>query len=262
VAQLGEERQEILEVAQDLYEAFAERYDLFYEEFGKHDPVYRAFFRSLFAENRVRRVLDCACGTGHDVHLFHSLGCQVYASDISEAMLARARKNLSACGIHVTIQKADFRELSPHFDIQFDAVVCLSTTLPHLPDEIEVVRALTSMRQVLRDGGILVLSQGMCDRQANERPRFIPIVNRRDFSRIFVIDYSDCTQKVNVLDLFHSEHLQDFKISSFEYQVVLKDDYERMLTQAGYSEKRYYGTYRFDAYDKALSDRLIVVARK
>jgi hypothetical protein len=22
--------------------------------------------------------LDCACGTGQDLHLFHSLGCEVY----------------------------------------------------------------------------------------------------------------------------------------------------------------------------------------
>lgn len=249
-------------MVEDQYEDFAQRYDMFFDKFGQHDPVYAEFFRSLFAQNQVQRVLDCACGTGQDLHLFHSLGCQTYGSDISEAMLAQAQKNLSACGIDVPLKKADFRELPRHFDIQFDAVVCLSTSLPHLLEEVEVIRALTSMREVLRDGGILVLSQGMCDKQIRERLRFIPVINKRDFSRIFVMEYLDETLRINVLDLIHSENEQDFNVCSFEYRVILQDDYERMLTQVGYRDAQYYGSYDFDPYDKERSNRLIVVAHK
>lgn len=249
-------------MVEDQYEDFAQRYDMFFDKFGQHDPVYAEFFRSLFAQNQVQRVLDCACGTGQDLHLLHSLGCQIYGSDISEAMLAQAQKNLSACGIDVPLKKADFRELPRYFDIQFDAVVCLSTSLPHLLEEVEVIRALTSMREVLQDGGILVLSQGMCDKQIRERPRFIPVINKRDFSRIFVMEYLDETLRINVLDLIHSENEQDFNVCSFEYRVILQDDYERMLTQVGYREAQYYGSYHFDPYDKERSNRLIVVAHK
>ncbi len=247
---------------QDPYKDFAQRYNLFFDKFGQYDPLYMAFFRSLFVENQVQRVLDCACGIGRDLPLFHSLGCQVYGSDISEAMLTQAQKNLSACDYDIPLKKADFRELPRHFDRQFDAVVCLSTSLPHLLEETEVIRALTSMREVLRDGGSLVLSQGMCDRQLKERPRFIPVINTRDFSRVFAIEYFDETLRINVLDLFHSENEQDFKVCSFEYRIILQDDYERLLTQAGYSERQYYGDYRFDPYDKERSNRLLVVARR
>ncbi len=249
-------------MAQDLYEDFAERYDLFFDEFGRHDPVYVEFFRTLFAEHQVQRVLDCACGTGQDLHLFHSLGCEVYGSDISDAMLTQARKNLPVCGVNVSLRRADFRELHHHFYLQFDALVCLSTSLPHLLEEAKVVRALTSMRKVLRDGGILVLDQGMCDKQLRERPRFIPVISRSGFSRLFVMDYLDETLQINVLDLWHSEDEQDFKVFSVEYLMIRRDDYERLLTEAGYRDRHYYGTYRFDPYDEEHSNRLIVVARK
>ena len=77
----------------DSYEDFAQRYDLFFGNFGEHDQVRIDFFNQLFIENEVHSVLDCACGTGHDLHLFHSLGCEVFGSDISNAMLNQARKN-------------------------------------------------------------------------------------------------------------------------------------------------------------------------
>ncbi len=74
----------------DSYEDFAARYDLFFDKFGEHNPVRFDFFHKLFTEKQVHSVLDCACGTGQDLHLFHSLRCEVFGSDISEAMLTQA----------------------------------------------------------------------------------------------------------------------------------------------------------------------------
>jgi hypothetical protein len=44
--------------------------------------------------------------------------------------------------------------------------------------------------------------------------------------------------------------------------MIRRDDYEKLLAQAGYRDRHYYGTYSFDPYDEEHSDRLIVVARK
>jgi glycine/sarcosine N-methyltransferase len=247
----------------DLYEDFADRYDLFFARFSERDSAAVEFFRQLFAENQVRCVLDCACGTGHDLVLFHSLGCEVVGSDISESMLAQARKNLAERGLKVPLQKVDYRELPQHFNRQFDAVVCLSSSILHMPNEAEVLRAFRSMRGVLRDGGILVLTQGTTDKQWEEKPRFILAVNMKEFSRLFVIDYFDQGARYNILDIFHSEEARDFKVWSVDYpQMLLEDDQERLLTASGFGAVDFYGTYRFDPYDKEASDRLIAVARK
>jgi ubiquinone/menaquinone biosynthesis C-methylase UbiE len=67
----------------DAYESFASRYDLFFGKLEELDPLITAFYRKLFIDNEVHSVLDCACGTGRDLILFHSLGCEVVGSDIS-----------------------------------------------------------------------------------------------------------------------------------------------------------------------------------
>jgi ubiquinone/menaquinone biosynthesis C-methylase UbiE len=221
------------------------------------------FFHRLFAENHGRKVLDCACGTGNDLHLFHSLGSEVIGSDVSDSMLAQARKNLRRSGLEVPLKKADYRELRRNFDEQFDAAVCLSTSILHMPNEREVLRALKSMRDVLREGGILILTQGTTDKMWKEKPRFILAVDRKDFSRLFVIDYSNQGARYNILDIFHGDEPGDFRVWSTEYPyVLLQDDQDRLLRASGFQTVSFYGSYHFDPYDKETSNLLIAVARK
>ncbi|MBN1991557.1 MAG: class I SAM-dependent methyltransferase [Anaerolineae bacterium] len=250
-------------MSQNLYEDFAGRYDLFHSGFDDHDPLELAFFRRLFAENQVRSVLDCACGTGKHLHLFHLLGCEVVGSDTSAAMLAQAEKNLSACGLDLPLHQVDYRELPQYFDRQFDAVACLSSSIHHMPNETEAANAFKSMLGVLRPGKILVLTQGTTDKQWQEKPRFIPAINQKDFTRLFVIDYLGAGARYNILDIFHSDELCDFKVWSVEYpRMYLKNDQERLLKTAGFKVVDAYGSYDFEAYDSETSRRLILVARK
>jgi glycine/sarcosine N-methyltransferase len=245
----------------DPYEGFASRYDLFSGGFGQHDSGAVAFFRTLFEERQVRSVLDCACGTGRDLHLFHSLGCQVEGSDVSEAMLAQARKNLSAAGLRIPLHQVDYRQLPDHFEQRFDAVVCLSSSILHMPDEGQALRALQSMRAVLCEGGIVVLTQGTTDRQWREKPRFILAVNHREFSRLFVIDYLGQGARYNILDIHHGEEESGLKVWSVEYpRMLLRDDQERLLRAADFQNVAFYGSYRFEPYDKEASRLLIAVA--
>jgi SAM-dependent methyltransferase len=250
-------------VIDDTYKDFAERYDLFYDTFAERDPDVVNFFRSLLERNGVRSVLDCACGTGRDLPMFHGLGIEVFGSDISPAMLAKAEKNLAELDLPVPLKRTDYRELPESYQRRFDAVVCLSTSLLEMPDEAQVLRALRSMREALNEQGILVLSQGTTDKQWNEKPRFIPVVNRQDFSRLFVIDYEGRGAHYNVVDMFHSEEKCEFKVWTAHYHIMLlRDGLERLLKDAGFTRIEFYGSYLFDPYDKASSNILIAVAHR
>jgi SAM-dependent methyltransferase len=247
---------------EDPYRGFADRYDRFHGPFAEHDPTTAAFFRQLFDQHDVRRVLDCACGTGRDLELFCSLGCEVVGTDISESMLAQAVHNLAKQGLQVPLHRVDYRELPQHFDRSFDAVACLSSSILHMPTEAEVLRAFGSMRQVLREGGILLLTQGTTDKQWREKPRFILAVNDPDFTRLFVIDYLDQGARYNVLDIWHGEEKRDLKVWSVDYPLVLlQADQERLLRTAGFADIECFGGYAFEPYDVESSERLIVIAR-
>jgi SAM-dependent methyltransferase len=247
----------------DTYEDFAERYDLFFDTFGEHTDETVAFFRRLFRDNGVKSVLDCACGTAHDLVMFQRLGLETFGSDISQAMLARAEEHLDRLGMDIPLKLADYRDLSQHYPRTFDAVVCLSSSILEMATETEILRAFTSMRQVLSDGGVLVLSQGTTDKQWNRKPRFILAVNRPDFSRLFVIDYEERGAKYNVLDVFRGKGEYGLKVWTGHYlSTFLRDDYEKLLAEAGFRHTEFYGSYAFAPYDKTSSDRLITVAHK
>ena len=126
-----------------------------------------------------------------------------------------------------------------------------------------MLRAFKSMREVLRDGGILVLTQGITNKRWKEKPRFILTINTKDFSRLFVIDYFPLRARYNILDIFHSKESRDFKVWSIEYaQILLKDDQDRLLKMSGFRTVDFYGTYQFDTYEKETSSRLITVTHK
>jgi glycine/sarcosine N-methyltransferase len=240
----------------DPYRDFAVRYDAF-----PRDAAGRtAFFAKLFEEHAVRRVLDCACGTGDDLLLFHALGLDVAGSDRSEAMLSLARTKLAAAGVDVPLLRSGFRDLPGRFGGSFGAVVCLSTSLPHLRDDVEILEALRSMRGVLRDGGLLVLDQGMTDRQWAKRPRFLPAVNTAELCRLMAIDYGDETFTVHVIDFTGGGGERAFYHDTFVYRRLLRDDYERLLLRSGFRGPVFYAGYDGSPYDKDESRRLICVA--
>ncbi len=242
----------------DPYKNLAARYDLM----RSTDPARQDFFRVLFRRHEVSSVLDCACGTGMDLLMFQSLGCDVAGSDLSESMLEQTRIRLNEYMLDIPLKMADFRELDKEFDHQFDAVVCLSNSINEVLDEEQAIHALTSMRSVLRDGGILVIDQGQTDASMVNPPKFASIVNDRDFSRVFVMEYIGNEMEVNILDLVHTATESDMIVSSVRICIRLQDDWERMFDSAGFSNAEYFGGWNFEPYSREDSSRLIMVCKK
>lgn len=243
----------------DLYQDFAKDYDEF-GEISDYLGAEESFFEKLFSENQVKSVLDCACGTGQHLYLLNNLGFQVMGSDNSPAMLDVANKNLASLKTKIPLRQADFRYLEKAFDETFDSIVCLTTALPHLHHDEDLLTALKSIYQRLNSGGLLVLTQGLTDFTLTLPPIEV-VVNRPDFSRIFVKSYDEEFQKIQVLDLYHSPERLEENQYDIIYKIILADDYRRLLSQAGYSEIEIYGDYQRTPYTKN-SQRMIVVARR
>ncbi len=242
----------------DPYVDFAERYDLM----KLKNPVRDEFFRTLFEKHYVNTVLDCACGTGHELILFHSFGCDVHGSDISESMLVQAHKNLSKAKLQIPLKKIDFRYLDKDFRSQFDAVVCLTSAITEPLTNADALKTLSSMRGVLKNGGILVFDQGQTDAKMKNPSKFDLILNERDYSRLFVMDYFDNQMEVHVFDFVHTESEKGFYHNLFRLRIRLQDEWHRMLNQVGFNKIEFFGDWKYTPYDKDTSMRLIAVAKK
>lgn len=243
----------------DAYDKFAFDYD----EFGpiaEYLNDEKDFFHKLFSKHRVNTVLDCACGTGQHLYMLAQSGYRVCGSDYSKSMLQITRKNLARHKLDIPLRQCDFRYLDQAFDGGFDAIVCLTTSLPHLHTDEDLLLALRAMRSRLNECGLLVLTQGTTHYTLT-LPSIEVVVNRADFSRVFVKEHDGRLQTIHVLDLFHNADRQESNQYDVVYRILLDDDYRRLLLEAGFHCIHIYGDYDFTPYGKN-SRRLVVVAEK
>jgi glycine/sarcosine N-methyltransferase len=243
-------------MTQDKYAGFAERYDWMKQD----NPARKEFFRSLFLKHEVQTVLDCACGTGRDLLMFHSMGLAVAGSDLSDSMLAAAHRNIGE--IDIPIRKVDYCALAENYSAKFDAVVCLSNSINEPLEDAMTLQALRSMKSVLLPGGILVFDQGQTDASMQQPPAYAPILNTRDFTRFFTMAYDGDIQTVNIFDFIHTDDDSDFHQSSVRIRIRLCDSWFQILNQAGFSDVKLFGDWNATPYDRNSSQRLIAVARK
>ncbi len=102
-------------------------------------------------------ILDCACGTGIQAIGLARLGYRVYASDISSKILEQLRRKARASQLAIKTKQADFRDLEPWQEMNFDAVICSGNSLTLVPQPSDVLKALKSMFRVTRTRGISII---------------------------------------------------------------------------------------------------------
>lgn len=134
------------------YGRTAHVYDLIYDASGKDYAAEAAHIRDLIKARRPRAasLLDVACGTG--LHLAHLREWfEVTGVDGELGMLLEARKRLRG----VDLVEADMRSF--HLEREFDAVVCLSSSIGYMRDRDELGQAIRTMADHVLPGGVLVV---------------------------------------------------------------------------------------------------------
>jgi ubiquinone/menaquinone biosynthesis C-methylase UbiE len=123
--------------------------------YGRLARYYDVFFSSSPILGRARErtlegltsgcVLDVACGTGSLLAMAHARGLQCYGVDLSQGMLARARRKVP----HAELRIGDFENLS-YPDSEFDYVVCTNAIGSV---KVNPRRVISAMLRVCRHGG-------------------------------------------------------------------------------------------------------------
>jgi len=148
----------------DIYDCFEERHHLF-------ETLTRRQLE-LIEPSRPERILDVGCGTGISTLALHQAMAghspNIYAIDISERMLLRARERCKSLpGVYFI--RGDAETLSTYFHEAFDAIF-YTASIFLLPGFAESLRQAS---QLLVPGGVLSISYyaGLFDKAGNDAIR-------------------------------------------------------------------------------------------
>lgn len=139
------------------------------------------FFKRLFEEAGVSRVIDVGAGSGRHAIMFATWGLEVVAVDPDPGMLDQARKNvetfadeIAAGGGSVTVLEGGFRGLSALGLGLFDALTCTGNALPHAGGRDGLTETFADFASVVAPGGVLVLHMLNHARLLDGKVRAIP----------------------------------------------------------------------------------------
>lgn len=223
------------------------------------EPFYRRLFESVAA----MYVLDAACGTGHHAALFHAWQLRVQGADISESMLARARRNFGEPAGLQWVRRGYTEPVGSAGP--FDVALCVGNSLALAPDLPTARTAVTQLVQSVRPGGAVALhvlnlwrlSDGPCQWQKCVRTQLDqgPVLIVKGIHRHGSAGYVDLV--VSSLAEPHTWRSDCVPFLGLEAATL-----EHWTREAGADTITVYGGYHHEPYRREKSTDLIVVATK
>jgi len=256
-----------------MYDKLASIYDYFVNwenRLAYELPFLEQELRKLGADPSQIQVMDTACGTGHHAIALANLGFQVSGSDLFPEMVSVADANARAAGMQVTFRTAGFGGISDTFRQpgEFDAVLCLGNSLPHVSSEPDLDKALIDFKDLLRPGGLLLLQMRNFDLVMGEKKRWMEPQTVREgttewlFLRFYDFE-ADGRIQFNILSLHRKANAPwQTQLTSTHLYPIFSDQLSQELVALGFNNIRLYGNLGADPYSANSSGDLVLLANK
>lgn len=229
-------------IVRTFYDNMATQYDKLFRDWQASMTSHAAFLDEVFVSagfGRDTRVLDCACGIGTQCIGLAKLGYPVTASDLSAGELEEARHRAEEHGVSVRFAQADFCALDQVFGEQFDIVIAMDNALPHMLTGEDLSRAVKSMADRVRPGGLLVVSIRDYDRLLEEKPdHSAPYIHKTENGQRVSFQTWDWMGENYRFVQYIIEDEGALRISKFEceYRATRRRELSDLLTANGMTE--------------------------
>lgn len=231
------------------------------------------FFRRVFAEHGVRRVIDVGTGSGMPAIAWAGWGLDVVGVDPDAAMLAQAEANRIEASERVAAVGGSIRFLTGAFgDLGglglgvADAVTCTGNALPHVAGQAALLPALRDFAAVLRPGGVLVLHLLNHDRLLAGKVRAIPPKVRDDADGTWVylrvMDYVEGGIAFDFITLHRpvGESAWETESRRSVHTAIPSALLVATLEEAGFCDVALFGNHDGAPFDAARDESVIVTA--
>ena len=249
------------------YDRYAEVYDLIGQRsFGER--IAEATLSYLLEHDlHPRSAVDLACGTGAATLVFAAAGIAVTGIDMSESMLAQARRAANDAGLHVEFRAFDMREL--RLAEQVELVTCFYDAMNYLlvPEDLE--RVFASVLQTLTPGGLFVFDLNTSAKFASSWNESCTVAtDREDLFGVYQSWYEHETGLSPLVmtffmrtsdgawDRFDEEHVERAYVLS-DVRELLKNTGFELLEMLDYGDR----SPRFGGSGSERSHRVVFIAR-
>lgn len=213
-----------------------------------------SFVRQSFSETQQLKLLDIGCGIGELSFELSKHLKEVYAIDLDESMIKRAKRDFGKKASNLQFHKMNMLEIERTFGANsMDAIVCFGNTLVHLEGPEQMLDFLKQSRSVLKNDGKLLLQIINYDRIIDQNMNALPTIEndaikfvrnyrlhpdhkKLDFETILTIKESGKTIE-NMIQLYP----------------VRKHKIKELLKLSGFSEISLFGNFKREMFsDKSI----------
>jgi len=134
------------------YNEIADIYDLLSE--GDDGGLYFRLYLEKVLKTLPKEsiVLDSSCGTGDHAIWLTRQGYRVYASDISDGMIACAKEKADKDKLNIDFFRSSWEELTKKTKERFDLVIIPGNSLSHLENNDMMKNSFNNIRKVVKPG--------------------------------------------------------------------------------------------------------------
>ncbi len=151
-----------MSTVESFYDAFAEHYDLIFEDWEQSMLRQGAFIARLIADELPGAtdltVLDAAAGIGTQSLPLAQQGFQVICRDLSSGAIARLAREAKARNQILDTDVCDMRSVHTSIAEPLDVVLAFDNSVPHLLSDDHISQAFESFLRCLKPGGLCLLS--------------------------------------------------------------------------------------------------------
>jgi SAM-dependent methyltransferase len=212
--------------------------------------------QELLSDRPGARILDLGCGWGrHSIELASS-GFDVTGLDLSEFLLAEARRRAEEAGVDLRLVRADMRGLP--FSGEFGAALSLFSSLGYSDDEADL-RVLAGIRRALEPDGVLIIETMNRDAIARE-------FTERDWWETPEGDTVRVERQFDTVDGVSHETLHwrsptgEEGVKRHSIRIRTATEWDALLKRAGFRAAEWFGDWSLEPLALG-SEELIVVSR-
>ncbi|MEN3037953.1 MAG: class I SAM-dependent methyltransferase [Candidatus Kryptonium sp.] len=259
----------------EFYDELSEDYEDMIEFSAKMESEI-GVFSAIVEEYKIKKCLDAGCGVGLHSIILSKLGVEVVGIDVSTSMIEKAKSFGQMFGVSSKFEVLDFSKIKDKYRENFDLVLCLGNTLPHLLNERDLLVALRNFYNALKDDGVLILQILNYDKIMETEERIINVreTPRKIFVRFYdfepiiigspslkVFEIRKDFLKFNVLIIDKTKNYS-YKLLTTRIRPIKSEDLHKKLNMVGFKEVEVFSNLLKERFNPKESRNVVAIARK